>query len=143
MNYTKENGMRRRLASTVAATTVMTALAVLGGASAAQAEPHNVGWLYAVGGGGAVFFDADLAGYPGYEKITVCDNESNGKGVQGAVYPNFDGYGAYFVKDPSNDGRCASIQGDFFPEDKGVEVWVWEYAGDNQYNHNFAFNGVS
>lgn len=136
--------MRRRVVSTVVAATVMTVLAVLGGTNAAQAaDPSkNVGWLYTGGGGGAVFFDADLAGYPGYEKVTVCDNKSNSMGVEAYVDIPFGGYGTFYVKDPSNDGHCASIQGNFFPDGYSVLVAVYEYAGDTITNGNTAY-GVS
>jgi hypothetical protein len=129
--------MRRRLVSTVAAATVATALAVLGGAGAAQANPsQNVGWLYTVGAGGAVFFDADLAGYPGYEKITVCDNDSNGMGVQARVeLTNGSSSSSVYVEDPSNDGHCASRQGNFFPDEQMVDVTVGEYYGSTNWKN--------
>jgi hypothetical protein len=127
--------MRRRLASAVAAATVTTTLAVFGGVSGAQAaDSQNVGWLYTVGAGGAVFFDADLAGYTGYEKITVCDNNSNGKGVK-ALVREYGGSESKTVSDPSNDGHCAAVQGNFIPDGEKVEVRVWEYNADDPYQN--------
>lgn len=55
------------------------------------AAPKNVGWLYTQSATGAVFFDADLAGYSSYEKITVCDNKSDGRGIRASLvgtHPN-------------------------------------------------------
>lgn len=102
--------------------------AVLASAAAPAEASDNVGWLYTVNGGGAIFFDADLNGQPGVEKITVCDNKSDGRGVMGEVEV-WGGGDSAVVGDPSNDGKCNSITGDFFKEETLVVVRVWEYAG--------------
>lgn len=110
----------------------MTAVvAGVGAPAQAAAPPRNVGWLYVEGGGGAAFFDADLEGHPGWEKITVCDNASNRRGVGVHVYGDL-GQDEGIV-DPSNDGRCVSIEGNMFPDGYGVDVHVYEYAGDSTY----------
>jgi hypothetical protein len=83
------------------------------------------------GGAGAAFFDADLAGHPSWEKITVCDNKANGRGVVATVYGDL--WGAEYVLDPSSNGHCASIEGNFYPDGYGVHVFVNEYKGDINY----------
>lgn len=123
--------MRWLWRSSLLASTVVAAISVVGAPAHATVPPKNVGWLYLDGGVGAAFFDADLAGYPSYEKITVCDNKANGRGVVVTVYG--DNYGAEWVADPSNDGHCASIQGNMFPDGYGVTVFVNEYKGDVNY----------
>jgi len=104
-----------------------TALTVAGFAQPSSAS-DNVGWLYTINGGGAIFFDADLNGYPYVEKITVCDNKSDGRGVTGEVV-SFDGSFTLSLSDPSNDGHCEATSGDFFTEEEPVSVKVYEYAG--------------
>jgi hypothetical protein len=124
----------------------MVTAVVLGvGAQAhAQAAPHNVGWLYTASGSGAVFFDADVAGYPSQEKITVCDNRSDNRGIK-AVVAGMDTSGIEIVKDPSNDGGCASLQGNLFPDGYRVEVEVCEYwnssqpGGPDYDNYNYGY----
>ncbi|MGW3960752.1 hypothetical protein ACWED2_13125 [Amycolatopsis sp. NPDC005003] len=110
---------------------------VLGAGAQAQAElpPKNVGWLYTVGKSGAVFFDADLAGYPSEEKITVCDNKTDGRGIAATIrgVPSGGPYGASwtFTFDPSNDGKCVSTHENFFADGYAVTVHVNEYWGEN------------
>jgi hypothetical protein len=110
---------------------------VLGAGAQAQAElpPKNVGWLYTVGSSGAVFFDADLAGYPSEEKITVCDNKKDGRGIAAIVrgVPAGGAAGADWVYtfDPSSDGKCVAGHGNFFADGYAVTVNVYEYWGDN------------
>lgn len=101
---------------------------VLVGAGAPAEASTNVGWLYTINAGGAIFFDADLNGEPGIEKITVCDNKSDGRGVWGEVQEHWGG-DLIAVSDPSNNGRCESWSGNYFTEETGVTVRVWEYAG--------------
>lgn len=115
----------------------MTAAVIFGAASqaSAAAEPHNVGWLYTVGRGGAAFFDADLAGHPSEEKLTVCDNASNGRGVRayysGTTIINGTEYvHTWEVIDPSNNGICGTSTGNIFADGFTVYVEVCEYAGD-------------
>jgi hypothetical protein len=108
---------------------------ILGAATPALASPVNIGWVYTTNRGGAAYFDADLNGYPSFEKITVCDNMSNGRGVR--VYVNY--YNAentvdsVVVSDPSNDGHCESVQGNFFIEEQRIYLMVYEYAGSDEY----------
>jgi hypothetical protein len=100
----------------------------LGVAAAPAQASSNVGWLYSVNNGGAVFFDADLNDDSRIEKITVCDNKSDGRGVEAKVY-GITVNMAWQVADPSHDGKCVSYQGDLFVEETRVQVAVWEYAG--------------
>jgi hypothetical protein len=118
---------------------VATVLAVVFGvgtqANAAE-PPQNVGWLYTEGGSGAVFFDADLAGYPSMEKITVCDNDSNDRGVV-AILTGTDPRGgnmAVILRDPSNNGSCTPDYENFFADGFYVYVTVCEYWGNNEDN---------
>jgi hypothetical protein len=109
------------------------AAVVLGAGAQAQAAegPHNVGWLYTVGKSGAVFFDADLAGYPSEEKITVCDNKTDERGVAAIVTgtPAAGPWGAneLYIYDPSNNGECESIHANIFADGYAVTVHVFEY----------------
>jgi hypothetical protein len=121
--------------STVAA---LAATIVFGAAEQTQATvpPQNVGWLYTTSHSGNVFFDADLAGHPSEEKITVCDNKSDGRGIRAVVWgispvepPHH--LNVAHVEDPSNDGHCASIHGNFFADGYTVQVHVWEYWGSH------------
>ena len=113
------------------------AAVVLGAGTQAQAAegPHNVGWLYTVGKSGAVFFDADLAGYPSEEKITVCDNKTDGRGVAaiitGTRAAGPDGADVVYIYDSSHDGDCVSTHGNIFADGYAVTVHVFEYWGDN------------
>ena len=102
--------------------------AVLAGAGTPALASQNVGWLYSIDGGGAVFFDADLNGEPGIEKITVCDNKTDGRGVEAEV-TSILGNDSWLVADPSHDGKCVAYQGNLFKEDTWVAVRIWEYAG--------------
>ncbi|WEH14010.1 hypothetical protein [Streptomyces sp. VNUA24] len=102
----------------------------------AAVPPQNVGWLYTEGGSGAVFFDADLAGYPSMEKITVCDNDSNDRGVV-ATLTGTDPRGgtmAVILRDPSNNGSCTADFGNFFADGFYVYVTVCEYWGSREDN---------
>jgi hypothetical protein len=103
-------------------------VAVLAGAAAPAGASTNLGWLYTVNNGGAIFFDADLNGQPGIEKITVCDNKSDGRGIAASV-EDVEGNLEYFIVDRSHDGSCTVYQGDLFKEETRVSVSVWEYAG--------------
>jgi hypothetical protein len=106
-------------------------VAAIAAPAQATVPPKNVGWLYVEGRGGAAFFDADLAGHPGYEKITVCDNKGNNRAVYVRVIS--DHGETYEVSDPSSDGNCEFIQGNMFPDGYGVEVIVWESGGGIMY----------
>ncbi|MEV0228662.1 hypothetical protein [Nonomuraea sp. NPDC050786] len=103
---------------------------VLGGTTPSHAS-QNSGWVY-VGQGtassntGGAYFDADFNGYPNWEKITVCDNSSNGWGVGVDISPYYPS-GVKTVKDGSDDGHCADEQNDFWPEEKNVTICVYEY----------------
>lgn len=124
-----------RLIRSAALVTAALAAATMGfGVQAAQAS-SNTGWVYTTDKGGAVYFDADLNGYPSVEKITVCDNKSDGRGIEAEV-TGYDGGGhhTYILDDPSNDGHCASYSANLFLEETDVEVVVYEYAGPNIYN---------
>ncbi|BFO16034.1 hypothetical protein SHKM778_24220 [Streptomyces sp. KM77-8] len=117
----------------------VTAAVVFGGAAHASAAvpPQNVHWLYTAGGGGAAFFDADLAGYPSSEKVTVCDNKSNGRGVFAVfrgTHPDTGGAMDVYIDDPSNDGHCRSTYGNFFADGYYVYVLVCEHADGASYN---------
>ncbi|GLI00569.1 hypothetical protein [Phytohabitans aurantiacus] len=90
------------------------------GTRAHAAPPRNVGWLYTLSRSGAVFFDADLAGYPSFENITVCDNKTDGRGIESKVVQWVgDRYIEVISQDPSNNGEywgsrresCASAFG--------------------------------
>ncbi|WP_433472486.1 hypothetical protein ACQPZP_26810 [Spirillospora sp. CA-142024] len=116
---------------------VMAVMVFWGGTQAGAAEPpHNVHWLYTLSGSGAVFFDADLAGYPSYEKITVCDNTTDQRGIVAYLEgtdPNGDeptDPAGYVFKDPSNDGQCHSWATNYFADGYRVFVEVCEYHGD-------------
>lgn len=114
------------------------AAVVLGLSTQANAAdpPKNVGWLYTLTNSGAVFFDADLAGSPSYEKITVCDNVADGRGIVGFIEgtdPNGDSPTdnvRYEFKDPSSDGNCRSWATNYFADGYRVFVQVCEYHGD-------------
>lgn len=123
--------MRRWWRSGLLVAAVAAVILVAGAPAQAAVPPKNVGWLYLDGGAGAAFFDADLAGHPSWEKITVCDNKANGRGVIATVYGDL--WGAEYVLDPSNNGHCASIEGNFYPDGYGVHVFVNEYKGDINY----------
>lgn len=117
--------------------TAVVAIIVFGVTAHAQAAaaPHNVGWLYTTSGTGAVFFDADLAGYPSYEKITVCDNRSDGRGITATVIGGPNEEQGEVLRDPSNNGNCVSVQGNLFSDGYAVHVQVCEYWG---YPTNYA-----
>src|SRR5262249_55625067 len=107
------------------------AVAVLSFSSQAQAST-NSGWIYTKSGSGAAFFDADLNGSPGYEKVTVCDNKSDGRGIRAVVQAPSSGqdggdYEYYDIRDPSNDGHCSYEGGDMFKEEEFVSMEVCEY----------------
>ncbi|MET7671570.1 hypothetical protein [Micromonospora luteifusca] len=112
------------------------AAAVIFGTSAPVQASSNLGWLYTVGASGGVFFDADLNGYPNVEKITVCDNKSDGRGLIGRLY--FDGITGNgdglidWIKDPSNDGACTSMAYNMIAEETPVKVEVCEYMGSSE-----------
>ncbi|WP_416972353.1 hypothetical protein [Streptomyces sp. 4F14] len=105
--------------------------ATMGLSTQAQASA-NSGWVYTANRSGAAFFDADLNGQPGIEKLTVCDNKSDGRGIRAQVYGNNNGTSVWLIQsDPSNDGHCASIEGNYYIEETPVTVIVYEYWGDN------------
>src|SRR5882757_8358081 len=108
--------MDMRLIRSAAVVVGLTAAVTLGLGTQAQAST-NSGWVYTLGSSGAAYFDADLNGYAGVEKITVCDNESDGRGIRARVTGQ-DGDGTYYfyVSDPSNDGTCVSTQYNYFLE---------------------------
>ncbi|MGW4498960.1 hypothetical protein ACWENR_10130 [Micromonospora sp. NPDC004336] len=123
-----------RRVSLLAATTGILVFGVAAQANAAV-DPQNVGWLYTVGKGGAAFFDADLSGYPSQEKLTVCDNSSNGRGVRATFSGTTIINGTEYVQtwdviDPSNNGVCGTSTGNIFSDGHYVYVEVCEYAGD-------------
>ncbi|MEJ3744026.1 hypothetical protein WEI85_12110 [Actinomycetes bacterium KLBMP 9797] len=104
--------------------------------AAHAAPPANVGWLYTQGRSGAVFFDADLAGYPSFEKITVCDNKSDGRGILAELtqsLPDLD-YLYLSLRDPSNNGDCVAQWDNYFADGYPVYVRVCEYWGTNEDN---------
>ncbi|MER5951011.1 hypothetical protein ABT127_33750 [Streptomyces sp. NPDC001904] len=106
-------------------------LSTLGLATQAQAS-QNSGWIYTSNQSGNVFFDADLNGYPGIEKMTVCDNTSDGRGIRAEISGKSpDGTTWVFQSDPSNDGHCATLQGNWFYEESPVNIVIYEYWGDN------------
>ncbi|WP_240796251.1 hypothetical protein [Streptomyces sp. RFCAC02] len=119
------------MAAAVAALTFGT-----GGQASAAVPPHNVGWLYTASGSGAAFFDADLDGWPSFEKVTVCDNTSDGRGVVVTLVgtaPNGDNM-FVITRDPSNNGSCTADSGNLFADGYYVYVTVCEYWGDNEAN---------
>ncbi|WP_129840190.1 hypothetical protein [Streptomyces sp. RFCAC02] len=108
----------------------------MGGQANAAVPPKNSGWVYTLSGSGATFFDADLAGYPSYEKYTVCDNTSDGRGIIATfVGTSPSGYAIdRELRDPSNNGDCAAASGNFFADGYYVYITVCEYYGDNYVN---------
>lgn len=114
------------------------------GTQAHAAPPQNVGWLYTQGRSGAGFFDADLAGYPSVEKITTCDNKTDGRGVITRVegYDRYEQWLSVTVRDPSNDGNCAAQWDNYFADGYTVYVQVCEYWGTREDNCARA-NGVA
>jgi hypothetical protein len=120
----------------VTLTLVTAVVVVLGMSATAQAAPPaNVGWLYTQGKSGAVFFDADLAGYPSFEKITVCDNKSDGRGIVATVsgWVGSD-WVEYQFWDPSNNGDCSARWDNYFSDGYTVYVQVCEYWGNETDN---------
>jgi len=119
--------------SKLAAIITMVALITFGFSAQAQAS-QNIGWVYTQTGGGKAFFDADLAGYPGYEKLTVCDTKTDGKGVYAVLqYRNSDGSLQFITSlvDPSNDGNCRHAQYNMATDDRGILLGVCQYtSGD-------------
>jgi len=113
----------------------------------AQAPPANLGWVYTVGKSGAGFFDADLAGFPSDEKITVCDNKSDGRGTIAKLWgfsPADLSYTLLTVTDPSNNGSCTAVEGNYFADGYGVSLEVCEYWGPiNEANCNKEDDGVA
>jgi hypothetical protein len=125
-----------------AMTSAATLAAVLGAAAPAYAS-KNVGWLYTLDYSGAVFFDADLNGVAGVEKITVCDNVADGYGVGAFVAPLDDLDPVVTVYDPSSDGSCESVAYNMFKEETPVTVQVWNYRHGLGYNRNVDNSGVA
>lgn len=103
-------------------------VAVVGGVAAPATASENLSWLYTVNKGGAIFFDADLNGQAGVEKITLCDKKSDGRGVAATITDVEDNL-EYYLVDRSNDDECTVYQGNLFKEDTRVQVAIWEYAG--------------
>lgn len=124
----------RRSGVLTAAIAVIT-LVMTAPAQAAE-PPANVGWVYTTSGSGAVFFDADLAGYPSYEKITVCDNRSDGRGIEAVIVGGPNWAQGEIVSDPSNNGKCVAAQGNFFSDGYEVHVQICEYWGNEYANCN-------
>lgn len=120
---------------------------VLGAGAEAQATvpPQDVGWLYTVGGGGKVYFDADLAGFPSEEKITVCDEKTDGRGVAAGLWGTTPGSTTETtflyppIKDPSNNNECVSYHANYFADGFKVGIHIWEYWGDNTANDVWAY----
>ncbi|MFF7449694.1 MULTISPECIES: hypothetical protein [unclassified Streptomyces] len=119
------------------------ATATMGFATQAQAST-NSGWVYTSNSSGAAYFDADLNGYPGVEKVTVCDNTSNNRGVQ-VMLIGKSGDGSetsvVYQSDPSNDGHCTPLQGNWFLEETHVSVTVYEYWTANDGTYDYANYG--
>ena len=110
----------------------MAAIVTLSLATQAQAS-QNSGWVYTSNLSGAVYFDADLNGYPGLEKITVCDNKTDQVGITAEIIgKNGSGTVREYITDPSNNGHCESMQGNYFLEDTPVYVYVYDTNGENQ-----------
>jgi hypothetical protein len=143
-------GSRMRFVRRLGLLAAVMAVVLLGAGTPASAEPPaNVHWLYTSTGSGAVFFDADFEGYPSYEKITVCDNVTDGRGIvayiEGVrVNPSSptDHVGFEF-KDPSNDGQCRSWAANYFADGYGVYVQVCEYWGDRIEHCEYTTRGVA
>jgi hypothetical protein len=111
------------------------------GTQAHAAPPRNVGWLYTLSRSGAVFFDADLAGHPSFEKITVCDNKTDGRGIESKIvqWVGDDRYIEVISQDPSNNGDCEAFQGNYFADGYDVYVEVCEYWGSRRESCASAF----
>lgn len=121
---------------------VATTIAVTGVSTQAQAS-RNVGWVFTLLGAGystnGAYFDADLNGFADVEKLTVCDNETDGRGVRASVYEYGDNDYEVQVVDPSHDGNCASTAFNMFNEEITIVLEVCEYAGSVEYNCNHAY----
>ncbi|MFI7344187.1 hypothetical protein ACIBUY_40365 [Streptomyces sp. NPDC050085] len=104
----------------------------LGFGPQAQAS-QNSGWVYTSTRSGNVYFDADLNGQPGIEKVTVCDNKSDGRGIEVHLTRD-DASSVLYLRDPSNDGHCVSLSGNFYKEESYVRIHVYEYWGNNEAN---------
>ncbi|MER6138877.1 hypothetical protein ABT174_02290 [Streptomyces sparsogenes] len=86
--------------------------------------------MYTTDRAGSVYFDADLKGHPGQEKITVCDNKSDGYSVTATVWSETDGDKGYKLTDPSHDGHCKSLPGNLFKEGRKIHVQVVKIKND-------------
>jgi hypothetical protein len=123
--------------------TAVTALTVFGAALPAQAS-QNIPWLYTLDHGGKAYFDADLSGSPGVEKLTVCDILSDGHGVVAKIWDAAGNVGHIWVQDPSHDDICSAPAFNMFPDESVVYMEVCEYAaGVFDYDCSPAILGVA
>ena len=126
----------------LAVTAVATGVAVFGTGTQAFAS-KNVGWFYTLNYRDAVFFDADLNGYPGIEKITVCDNTTDKMGTRAVIRNRNTLEDEVTITDPSNNGQCASGEWNMWTEETPLNIWVFNYAGTRAYNLNISNDGVA
>jgi hypothetical protein len=121
------------------ASVIVGIVGLFGAPAQAAVPPKNVGWLYTTNGAGAVFFDADLAGYPSWEKITVCDNVANSYGVTVRIISDAGTPEGRNFNDPSSDGKCSSYSDNFFADGYGVTVTIKEYSGATSRYQNIGY----
>jgi hypothetical protein len=126
-----------KFARSAAVTFGIAAVVLLGVGPQAQAS-ENSGWVYTTTSSGAAYFDADLNGQPGIEKITVCDNKSDGRGIEVHLVTEA-GVSVLYLRDPSNDGHCTSYSGNLLIEETHVVVDVYEYWGNNEAHGNIGW----
>lgn len=113
------------LASAIAAI-----VGVVGAPAQATVPPRNVGWLYTTNNAGAVFFDADLAGHDGWEKITVCNNNiPDGDIVE--VRIDGDVNLSKWFQDTTRNKHCTAYSGNYFSDGYAVTVYVYEQGGQS------------
>jgi hypothetical protein len=106
---------------------VLTAI-VLSANTPAQASSDS-GWIYTVGSGGKAYFDADVSGYAGQERLTVCDIKADGLGVTAWVWRTDIENGQTQTVSVGGNGTCAYIQSNMFTEETPLALQVCQYKG--------------
>jgi hypothetical protein len=120
------------------ASAIVAIVGVAGAPAQATVPPRNVGWLYTTNNAGAVFFDADLAGHSGWEKITVCDNYApDGAIIEARI--DSDANVSQWFQDTSRNGHCTAYAGNFFSDGYAVTVYVYEYSGQSANYFNIGY----
>jgi hypothetical protein len=105
------------------------AAVVAGAPAAAQADTP---WTYTTdnsSASGAKFW-TDPGGNATKEKLSVCDNQSNGLGVRAQVtWVGVVMIGAPTLQDSLDNGNCVSAEYDMFPEGVPVQLEVCHFYG--------------